>query len=353
MKIYFCDICNESIPLKDLEEGTCLAVKGKMICSSCNPMRGGGAKSGLSAWPGIVAIVIALAALGLAIFSWLEKQPDDSARSEATRDLERSIQEVGRKLEGVTDRVALLEEQKEEPFPIGRLEELEALQKTGGRRLAELDAEIESVRGLLETQAGLQRELERVSLESTDFASRLDKTQDRQDGLERAVEGLAARLEGMALAPRGDVVMPEPAEEKEPEAKSGARDVSIFDDRTRALIDQLASGNPSVRFNAVDELLRLRDERLAPWLVDQLEDDDMFVRYLIAEGLGELGRKDVCSALIERLDDPESIVRDSAHRSLETLLGLDVSYDPNGTVEERRAGVTRWKKAWDDVRGTE
>src|SRR6185369_16547759 len=37
MKIYFCDLCNESIPQEDLEQNRVTSVRGKMICSRCAP----------------------------------------------------------------------------------------------------------------------------------------------------------------------------------------------------------------------------------------------------------------------------------------------------------------------------
>ena len=38
MKIYFCDICNESIPLTDLKDGRASTIKGKIFCGNCNPL---------------------------------------------------------------------------------------------------------------------------------------------------------------------------------------------------------------------------------------------------------------------------------------------------------------------------
>ena len=37
MKIYFCDGCNESIPLTDIQAGQVTTVKGKLFCRNCIP----------------------------------------------------------------------------------------------------------------------------------------------------------------------------------------------------------------------------------------------------------------------------------------------------------------------------
>ncbi|MEM7518239.1 MAG: hypothetical protein AAF368_15115, partial [Planctomycetota bacterium] len=36
MKLYFCDLCNESVPYQDLEEGRAFLRKGRVVCASCN-----------------------------------------------------------------------------------------------------------------------------------------------------------------------------------------------------------------------------------------------------------------------------------------------------------------------------
>ena len=38
MKIYFCDGCNESIPLDDIQAGQATTIKGKLFCRNCIPL---------------------------------------------------------------------------------------------------------------------------------------------------------------------------------------------------------------------------------------------------------------------------------------------------------------------------
>ena len=42
MKIYFCDGCNESIPLSDIQAGQATTIKGKLFCKNCIPPGAGG-----------------------------------------------------------------------------------------------------------------------------------------------------------------------------------------------------------------------------------------------------------------------------------------------------------------------
>ena len=38
MKIHFCDLCNESVPQSDLDEGRSFLRKGRVICAKCNAL---------------------------------------------------------------------------------------------------------------------------------------------------------------------------------------------------------------------------------------------------------------------------------------------------------------------------
>ena len=39
MKIYFCDVCNESIPLQDIKDGVATTIDGRIYCREHNPLR--------------------------------------------------------------------------------------------------------------------------------------------------------------------------------------------------------------------------------------------------------------------------------------------------------------------------
>ncbi|MDF1798021.1 MAG: hypothetical protein P1V81_02505, partial [Planctomycetota bacterium] len=42
MKIHFCDLCNESVPQNDLDQGRAFMRKGRVICATCDDVMGGG-----------------------------------------------------------------------------------------------------------------------------------------------------------------------------------------------------------------------------------------------------------------------------------------------------------------------
>ena len=65
MKIYFCDLCNESIPLKDINSNRITIEEGKIFCQKCAPKK---LKSG-DRVPGAVFAVVALLLIGLVLLA--------------------------------------------------------------------------------------------------------------------------------------------------------------------------------------------------------------------------------------------------------------------------------------------
>ena len=42
MDIFFCDICNESVPVGHLSDGRAFRRKGRVVCATCDAAMGGG-----------------------------------------------------------------------------------------------------------------------------------------------------------------------------------------------------------------------------------------------------------------------------------------------------------------------
>ena len=104
MKIYFCDLCNESIPLEDLKDGKASTIKGKIFCRGCNPLNtveSSTTKSGVGV---MLPIALFVVAAGLAGGAWffayqlmgrIDEMPrhDDALARLETR-LDRAVQDV-------------------------------------------------------------------------------------------------------------------------------------------------------------------------------------------------------------------------------------------------------------------
>ena len=77
MKIYFCDLCNESIPLKDINSNRISIEDGKIICPKCAPK----ALRKRNSLPGGLMAFIGVTFAGLVVLAFLGASvTDDLAR---------------------------------------------------------------------------------------------------------------------------------------------------------------------------------------------------------------------------------------------------------------------------------
>lgn len=358
VKIYFCDICNESIPLKDLELGAAIAIKGKVICERCNPQgtpraaapstsfspapvaaavgSGGG---GLSGWVSAIALIASVAALSLNFM-----QREDGRNTSQT--LQQSLQNSGHERDLKIEK--LLGEQK------AIAKELQDLAKSlRGEILGELDKErmsSENRGALLKERLDLLQE----SLRQTDtLRTRVEQIDAWKSGtvqtlaaikadLEsymqelRSVKEAAAKASSGSAQPAAGIVVGGPA-------ATPAVPVPGWED----ILKRLKDADPGVRWTAILDLVATGDPRAVPYLLPLLKDTDHFVRKNAADSLGELDAKAAVGELIDALNDTEHYVRESVYTALKRITKQSIKFDPYAkTKEERDRGIAAWRDWW-------
>ena len=107
-------------------------------------------------------------------------------------------------------------------------------------------------------------------------------------------------------------------------------------------VEMLASEDPSVRWTAVDELLRSGESAAVPYLIPSLKDADPFVRRLCAEGFGKLRDLRSLEPLLASMEDSEAIVRGAAYRSLIKVAKHNLPFDPEASEKKRNAYIKKW-----------
>jgi hypothetical protein len=112
-------------------------------------------------------------------------------------------------------------------------------------------------------------------------------------------------------------------------------------------VGRLADPDPAARFEAVDELLRSKNQAVREHLLPMAKDADTFVRRLVVEGLREFKRPECVDVLLTALADPEEIVRDTAWRSLKELTGQKLPFEASGGKEARARAQQKWQEWWD------
>lgn len=337
LEIYFCEICSESIPAKDLETRDAIKVKGKVIGPCCladvrGPESGKstGSNTGLTA---LGVILLAAFAGGVLHLEWR---------------LSEEVAGLDTKIQAVETNVA----------------------RSGSKHWADMEKRLDNTlqKGAMDPVLKRVGELEtKLDKDQIRLGARIDTIHVRFEGIEQTqkrlvdgqfsivreikdVESEVLRLErdvaAAAAAPRGGV---EPSRVGD---ASGKPTPKIFDEPKGLLpalahqVARLKDGDAGNRFEAVDHLVQSKNPAVLEHILPMLKDPDAFVRRLTAEGLADFRDKASVEALIIALADPESIVRHTAHGSLKKLTGQSIAFDPDGSASSRSKAQRRFKDWW-------
>lgn len=387
MKIQFCDLCNESVPQADLEQGRAFIRKDRVICATCEgvmshaevsapaPSRFASdmrATSNATVSPAQESVpsavpspvppathghvshlqpIVVRTAGGGALWVALLGLVFTGGAVFVLDDRIHSLQERGNELQKTVDArtgdIQML--QRGQAFANDAQREFERksdvrfdTQKTRNDTLVEDVARLRQERDELSTRiAAVTLKVADQELRSgsgglelekrlADLSARLARSEDDL----RSTTAKMLALEALASAPPAPV--PDsagPAKPDEPAWKAQVKD--------------LASDNNSVRWEAVTALGASHDLETVPHLAPMLKDVDVFVRMAAARVLGEMQAKTAVSALIDALEDNETAVREQAYVALRTITGKDLKFDPLEKVEAERAKrVKAWREWW-------
>jgi HEAT repeat protein len=297
-------------------------------------------------------------------------------------------------LVGKGDRDALfaLTTMLKDPDPFVRREALAALVKAGDASHAAViqplvDDRVEAVRtaavaalGQIEPAAAIQRmtallQHKDARVRRTALAELVARKAPNLDAL------LAERLKDADPGVRGDAAAAL-AKGKGPEAASLF--LALLDDKDAyvrvaalsalknlkaaqavpRLVTLLNDPDESVRAEAISALSLLDADRVsvAP-LIGQLTATSRRLRERAAFALGLLGRprgkddakaalaRKAVPALIPLLGDEAPDVREKAHLALRMILGANVKFSPEGSVEERQKAMAEWQGVWQKAGG--
>jgi len=374
--IYFCDVCNESVPQADLDLGRALVVKGRIICTLCDramtqrqEARGGrpanlgldldaaapavnapvasGAPAGVHPHSHIHAStrsasgvglafassLVALATAGL-LWQWtrdeLRRRDDDSVRATqlavveqatARRELElraERIEEQARSLAQRVDSAAA-----EHSASASSLSEQRGATSALGERLDELAQRV----------ARLSEALERVPRHDEELMA----LQKRISAAVDESATLARRVAELELA--APVAAPPAQPEKGGEAPTWIE-----------LTTRLKSPDMAVRYEALIALAESRDPATAPYIAEVLKDTDPFLRMAAARMLGDLRAPAGVEPLLAALSDSLDVVREAAIQALRDITGRPLDFDARAPDSEREKKARQLREWWSKER---
>ncbi|TAH38550.1 MAG: HEAT repeat domain-containing protein [Planctomycetota bacterium] len=334
-EVFFCNVCDQSVPLVEIEDGAAARVEGRVVCRQCLALlaqasgaatrRGGG-------WVALVLGVLALAAAGLAWYDQEGKRDAVAAelraelgevrvqlRAAAAQQQERGAREseeralIGNQVAALRDEVAQARMQGEQRAAALALS-LEALAPVGGQ-LDQLRGRLDDVEATLSVVEDRQRAM-----------------RSAQDSLRDQVGALSEQLSAQRSA----------------QAQEEAGAAASFPPEVAALLRDLQHEDGRVRYDALEKLEKLRDPRLLPHVYPLLADPYEFVRFLAASLLGDWGARAATPHLIETLLDEKNFVRAAAASSLRRITGQTIPFDKDAPEDERRKSYEAWKLWWQE-----
>lgn len=364
MNVYFCDLCNESIPQADLELGRAVRRNERLICAACEAAMSGGASHAApapapadvpsqrlaaaatplpSSSSSVAAVALAfssvalVAGIGASAYLFWSLQEAAARLEKQISDLERLAPQ-----HALTVSANLKEEISER--------ESEAAQARGAaQQLAARVLELEQ--GAANT-AALERRIDKLDNRLAaldDLASRVEHQTGAMDQLTLTVaELVAARAraaEQVALDPGRNAQVPSDGSVPAAPAATSAA--------WQKWVPDLASSDPGTRWQAVQALGETHDLAALPHLVPLLTDGDIFVRMATCRSLSNLGGMDAVPALIDTLEDEEAAVRDAAFVALKGLTDAhtheSLPFDPMARDADRSKRVKAWRDWWEET----
>jgi len=370
MRIEFCSLCDESVPLPDLDKGIAVKTKGRIICASCEAAMGGGTSEtkpgvgelasaplsvggdttimeeasprlrerGKRSGPGdalggmmFAAFTFVVIGVVMAGFQFYDQYKSDRTRSGAEITRLRRLVEENTAIQERRVRSAVQEATAGLPATLASIDELKlALGHWQDSQTAE--------------RAGLQKELDLIK---TKLGS-LDLLAERMDGNEGDLGKLATSMADIfddVLSLQRRVDSTEAIQAAAP-VELAVVDAPPAEAPWLSQVSGLSSGDPGTRWLAVTAIGEFGDPECAPHLIPRLKDEDVFVRMATARILGEVGANSAIGDLIDTLDDEQNTVRQAAMLALRALTGESLKFDADEKPAVRQKRVKAWRDWW-------
>ncbi len=327
-EVHFCNLCNQSVPQDQVDDGSAIRHGGRIVCATCRDvmaMASTGEKAKSSRAALLVPLSVGLIGWGAAAYVWFELQDlrghvDMTAAADATRIADR-LQRVGDELGDRLDALALRAE--------GMERGLEGVRADAARHAEAVQTQMLALEKSAERIPDLADGIERVEGQVREAqTARTLLEQDVRD-LRGAVEVLRAGLAGV---------------QQKVAAGPAAADPAGFLPEVEDLLAKLRDPDPLTRSLALEKLRAFRDPRLVPFVEPLLKDSYEMNRFYAATNLGDWKATGSLAALVEALNDEYSFVRKAANDALVGITGQDQSFDPKSSEAERRKGYERWKQ---------
>lgn len=357
LQVYFCDLCNTSIPEEDLENGRAIRFKDQRIGACCTeglvtqlgskegePTAGAG-KAGSGKGEGSSALAPVLLVLAFAAgVIWLESRfAEESERQGA------SIGNIAERVQMTAEDVTSLQTRLD-AAAVQRNEDRLVRQEQG----ASWNTQVEQLGStLVKVEQRQSAAMQQLGNTLRQVRSEIPDHRAELAALVAELSAVQARLAALEAAPTESTAAP--ADFGVPLLAGGGSGAdgaaSGLPAELRHQVQRLTDEDPGVRFDAAAALLESGDPQVVEHVLPLCKDSDAFVRRLVVEELAKFPGPEVVEALIVALADPEENVRYAAHGALKKITGARINYDPSASSSDRAKGQRRWRDWWERNKG--
>ena len=381
MDIFFCDICNESVPQTDLDRGMAFRRGERVVCAACDKAmsneledgaaeaeaftpdpdalqpegstdtegvptegaEGATAQEQLKQAPARTGVGLSGCLFGLLLFTlvislalnallWVEGERARSSLNASVAALEQGDAVFDARFRDLQTNLAR-QGQDKDAFVRDSLNSLEGSMNERlvnlGSRLGRSENAVESLRqSTTEDRRSLADDLKGA----TEAAGVASKTaEDAQAEMEYLTDRVVALEEVLEAGVASGA-----------DADSGRQPSWV------SYLPELKDASAGNRWNAVTVLGDTGDARTIPYLLPMLKDEDVFVRMATARVLGDLESAAAIPGLVDALSDSQAAVREAAVVALRVISGKDFRFDPLGKEGDRVKAQGAWRKWWEE-----
>lgn len=366
MKIYFCDECHESIPLKDIADNRITIEGGKIYHERCRPskksrpvVRGNTATLFLAVVFGILAGSVIMALWGDLIVGG----EDAEAMAKRVQRLETELMD----LQGAHTRLETeisrdLGESAGIDGSEGKLARVNQSLRNNGEAIQNLSRQFGGL------SDGLRTELEARLKELTQFRKegedrlkaglgrideqvvpKVDSLGRRVDGMDESLSAIQSRI--AELEERGlSGPIATPSEGDEPPAGPTTGEPKLDPEkqaRLEKLLKQLESSEGPRRFAAAVDLAEFRGRRVEQAMVGLLSDSADYVRSTALTNLMDMEARWAIPHIIPVLKSEDYVLRETAIAALVKLTGRSIGLEPDAGSAKALAKIRELEKWWE------
>lgn len=358
MKIYFCDKCHESIPLKDIKSNRITIDAGKIYCQGCAPKPARLKPSFSVASLGLIMVgcvavgMVVMALWGDAILGIGGGDDGPDSLASVEKNLRARMDRLEKELETVRSD---MEESPDVDGKSGKLARVHQAIKNNAGAMTEIRDGFNALRDEIKSKdEGRQRaeeafrmeirkELERHVDGQVKIEGDVDKLHAKIDGIQEEVKLLGDKIGSVsnAVVTQGDTVTKKTAGDDGP--KLDAKQEEKLTNALALLKDKEAPK----RFQAVFDVAEFRGvKRAEEALVTALDDEMDYVQTAALNNLAEMSAKWTIPNIIQKLTDKNAFVVEAAIDALSRLTGRPVEIDPNSSSLKILGKVRELEKWW-------